>query len=212
VKSKMSSRKQNNLTFSTLADTIRRVDTELARQAVRAVNISLTLRNWLIGYYIAEYEQSGADRAKYGARLLEKLTLRLEQDGMVSVAARSLRQYRQFFQVYPGIWRSPSAKSLDHMLPTGIRRTLSAKFKKVPPEVASMDSIQKLSFSHFAELIKIDDDIKLTFYEIECIRGGWSVRELKRQIGRSADRQIGRSAASIMSAPGYQRTRKNSPS
>jgi len=43
--------------------------------------------------------------------------------------------------------------------------------------------VQKLSFSHFAELIKIDDSTKRAFYEIECIKGGWSVRELKRQIG-----------------------------
>ncbi len=171
------------LNFSTLANTIRQVDTELATQAVRAVNVSLTLRNWLIGFYIAEYEQNGTDRAKYGAKLLEKLALRLEQDGITGVAARSLRLYRQFFKVYPGIWRTPSAKSLDSMLPAGIRGTLSAKSEKEPPEVPSVDLIQQLSFSHFAELIKIDDDTKRAFYEVECIRGGWSVRELKRQIG-----------------------------
>ena len=46
-----------------------------------------------------------------------------------------------------------------------------------------MDLIQRLSFSHFAELIAISDETKRLFYEIECIRGNWSVRELKRQIG-----------------------------
>ena len=175
--------KLEKLNFSTLAINIRRIDRELAAQAARAVNLSLTLRNWLIGFYITEYEQNGTDRAKYGARLLEKLALSLEQDGMTGVAARSLRQYRQFFQIYPGIWQTPSAKSLDHMLPSGIRGSLSAKLEKAISEVHSPNLIQKLSFSHFAELIKIDDPLKRAFYEVECIKGGWSVRELKRQIG-----------------------------
>jgi hypothetical protein len=49
------------------ARSIRGIDAELAAQAGRAVNVSLTLRNWLIGYHIAVYELSGADRARYGA-------------------------------------------------------------------------------------------------------------------------------------------------
>ena len=43
------------------------------RQAVQAVNLALTLRNWLIGYHIVEYQQHGSDRARYGERLLETL-------------------------------------------------------------------------------------------------------------------------------------------
>ncbi len=48
--------------------------------------------------------------------------------------------------------------------------------------IPASELIQKLSFSHFAELIGVADDTKRAFYEIECIRGNWSVRELKRQI------------------------------
>jgi len=176
-----------NLTFSTLADTIRRVDTELSAQASRAVNISLTLRNWLIGFYIAEYEQNGTDRAEYGSRLLEKLSSRLDKGSMSGAAPRSLRQYRQFYLVYPEIWQTPSAKFIGPLLPPSIRQTLSAK-SGITPETASAivlplsEMAQKLSFSHFAELIMIDDETKRRFYEVECIKGGWSVRGLKRQI------------------------------
>jgi predicted nuclease of restriction endonuclease-like (RecB) superfamily len=164
------------------------VHEELSAQAGRAVNISLTLRNWLIGYYIAEYEQSGADRAEYGLRLLENLSSHLAKGGMDGVAARSLRQYRQFYLVYPGIWQTPSAKSLETFVPSSIRQTLPAKLTKTSlqpthPTIPASDLLQKLSFSHFAELIAIPDETKRTFYEIECIRGNWSVRELKRQIG-----------------------------
>jgi len=174
--------------FGKLVGMIRHVHEELAAQAGKAVNISLTLRNWLFGCYIAEYEQSGADRAEYGARLLENLSSHLAEGGMEGVAARSLRQYRQFYLVYPGIWQTPSAKSLENFVPLSIRQTLPAKSMRTlsqpkQPVIPASDLFQKLSFSHFAELIAIPDETKRTFYEIECIRGNWSVRELKRQIG-----------------------------
>jgi predicted nuclease of restriction endonuclease-like (RecB) superfamily len=42
--------------------------------------------------------------------------------------------------------------------------------------------ITNISFSHLAELIKIDDPLKRLFYEVETIKGTWGVRELRRQI------------------------------
>ena len=42
--------------------------------------------------------------------------------------------------------------------------------------------LSSLSFSHFTEILELDDPLKRVFYEVECIRGGWSVRELRRQI------------------------------
>ena len=49
--------------------------------------------------------------------------------------------------------------------------------------VAASDILTKLSFSHISELLQCDTATKRAFYELECIRGNWSVRELKRQIG-----------------------------
>ena len=40
----------------------------------------------------------------------------------------------------------------------------------------------KLSWSHYCELLTISDPDRRSFYEKECIRSKWSVRELKRQI------------------------------
>ena len=174
--------------FEKLVATIRQVHDEMAAQAGRVVNLSLTLRNWLIGCYIAEYEQNGADRAEYGARLLENLSSHLDEAGMDGVASRSLRQYRQFYLIYPGIWQTSSAKTLEHLIPVSIWQTLPAKSQTTSPQysrsaIPALELIQKLSFSHFAELIALSDETKRSFYEIECIRGNWSVRELKRQIG-----------------------------
>ncbi|MEA1947993.1 MAG: DUF1016 N-terminal domain-containing protein [Thermodesulfobacteriota bacterium] len=107
---------------------------------------------------------------------------------MEGMASRSLRQYRQFYSIYPEIWQTPSAKTLDRLIPASIRQTLPAKSQSESPQytkpaVPALELIQKLSFSHFAELITISDETKRNFYEIECMRGNWSIRELKRQIG-----------------------------
>jgi len=174
--------------FEELVSVIRQVHEEMAAQAGKAANLSLTLRNWLIGFYIAVYEQNGADRAEYGARLLENLSSRLAEGGMDGIASRSLRQYRQFYLIYPEIWQTPSAKTLERLIPNSIWQTLPAKLQTSPPiqkqpAIQALELIQKLSFSHFAELIAISDETKRVFYEVECILGNWSVRELKRQIG-----------------------------
>ena len=43
----------------------------------------------------------------------------------------------------------------------------------------------KLSWSHYCELLIISDPDRRSFYEKECERSGWSVREMKRQIATS---------------------------
>ena len=106
---------------------------------------------------------------------------------MEGVAARSLRQYRQFFATYPEIWQTLSAKSSEALIPSSIRQTLPLESPvsspaREPISVERWDVFRKLSFSHFAEMIAITDETKRLFYEVECIRGNWSIRELKRQI------------------------------
>lgn len=187
---------EKELTFNRLVNSIRQIHDQMDVQVSKAVNISLTLGNWAFGFYIHEYEQNGADRAKYGTRLLENLSSHLSETGMDGVAARSLRQYRQFYLTYSRMWQTPSAKFLQSLIPPSIWQTLPANslsnsqgadsqtVPAVPAQfgIPAAELIQKLSFSHFAELIAMNDDLKRAFYEIECIRGNWSVRELKRQI------------------------------
>ena len=94
---------KNELTFDHLVDSIRQVHKQLASQAGRAVNISLTLRNWIIGYYIEVYERNGADRASYGDRLMDDLAASLQKQGLSRCERRELYRYRQFFLIYPQI-------------------------------------------------------------------------------------------------------------
>jgi len=92
--------------FQTLVESIRSVDERLKIRAARAVNASLTLRNWLIGFYIQECEQVGSDRAEYGDRLIETLAAELQQKGVSRSEPRELRRYRLFYQRYPQIRES----------------------------------------------------------------------------------------------------------
>jgi len=151
-------------------------------QAINSVSKSLTLRNWIIGYYIVEYEQMGQDRAKYGDKLIVNISKKLSH--IKGMSTTNLKLFKMFYLSYPQISQTVSNQfKLEHQK----RQTVSDQLLTVP--------IQKLllvcTFSHFVELVKIDDDLKRTFYEVETIRGNWSVRELKRQIDSQTHERIG---------------------
>ena len=113
------------MNFSALIHTIQQTHTALQQQAVKAINRSLTIRNWLIGYYIVEFEQNGDDRAKYGERLLSKLAVELKDKKVSNIHERELRRYREFYLVYPQL-----AKAIHLIaLPEKIRGTLSPILK-----------------------------------------------------------------------------------
>lgn len=177
--------KTRGLDFTSLVTTIRAIHEQCVSEAKRAVNLSLTLRNWVIGAYIREYEQKGADRAKYGTRLLEKLSESLVTGLDRCYTGRYLGLCRQIFDVYPHIRKSLISESRLLSLPAdlgnagarGIRKSPISKFSLAPRFL-----LERLSFTHLVELISISDPLKRAFYEVECIRGNWSVRELKRQI------------------------------
>ncbi len=151
--------------------------------AANAVNTSLTLRNWIIGYYIVEYEQKGEDRAKYGEKLLERLEEKFKSTDIKSLTARRFRDYRLLYVIYPQIRRSLSAEFIKGVLPDKFRNNIVSQYQETDNNSLPGDVlVSKLSYSHLELLIRIDNKQKRTFYEIECIKGTWSVRELKRQI------------------------------
>jgi predicted nuclease of restriction endonuclease-like (RecB) superfamily len=151
--------------------------------AGRAVNTSLTLRNWVIGGYIQQYEQRGADRAEYGEFLLDRLAENLQHHGLPRMSARELRRYRLLFQRYPRMWESLTP-DLQKQLPAPAVSASTIRESATPewPSVPTKSLVENLSFTHFVELLALADPAQRTFYEIECLRGNWSVRELKRQI------------------------------
>ena len=183
--------------FKQLVNSITVVHKQLQQQAVNAVNRLLTFRNWLIGFYIVEYEQNGNDRAKYGTQLLSNLAL--EFKNVKGLDERSFRNFRLLYNYYPQIGLYIKEMSIRgsltpeltepvlNILPARLeyvvkRGSLTTESDKLKNRVSGHHIVTKLSYTHLEQLIRINDDVKRTFYEIECIKGTWSVRELKRQI------------------------------
>ena len=79
-------RQHDLMNFESLVGRINQVQDVLQAQAAHAVNLSLTARNWLVGYYIVEYEQHGEDRAKYGDNLINRLAKEINRKALSLVA------------------------------------------------------------------------------------------------------------------------------
>lgn len=187
--------------LDTLVQHISDVQHALQGAAAHAVNLSLTARNWLVGFYIVEYEQHGKDRAQYGANIINTLSKRLKCRGM---EPRRLREYRQFYMIYPQLgveielylkkmvpvvlsqttiqkWRLPTAilqdteKERDE---TCLSPITTGKLWHTPPDKL----FNRLSASHLIYLSNIKNDLKRTFYEQEAIHGCWTIKELDRQV------------------------------
>ena len=86
------------MTFERLVNRIQTIQSGLQQQAAHAVNLALTVRNWLMGCYIVEFEQHGEDRAEYGTKLLKRLEDQLHTKGLTE---RRFREFRRLYLVYP---------------------------------------------------------------------------------------------------------------
>jgi hypothetical protein len=107
--------------FDLLVNSIEQTHSHFQQQASKAVNVSLTLRNWLIGFYIVEYEQKGEDKAKYGEKLLTKLAERCTS--IKGLDERTFRNFRLLYLYYPQI---QSLITLQSQIPP-IRRSLTTE-------------------------------------------------------------------------------------
>ncbi|WP_196213026.1 PDDEXK nuclease domain-containing protein [Bacteroides cellulosilyticus] len=191
------------MNFEQLATIITDTHQQLQQSAVKAVNQHLTVRNWLIGFYIVEFEQNGEDRAAYGEQLLKNLEQRINQKAL----SITLFQWsRKFYLSYPQfnlliihsfmlICETPSHKLVGNGEKL-IYETLSHKLqnsgnKEDKKSIPAEKLLSSISFSHFIELMKIDNPIKRMYYEMLTIQTGLSVRELKRQIGALSYERVG---------------------
>ena len=176
------------MNFEALVKHICTIQNTLQAQAAHAVNLALTSRNWLMGCYIVEFEQNGEDRAVYGEQLLKKLEQRLKTKGLNE---RRFREFRRLYLVYPQL-----KEQVLHYIMAGneIRRLataesdngvwkLSAEHPQAETWMIPADRLfNRLSSTHLNTISGIENPVKRAFYEMETIRGCWSVKELERQI------------------------------
>lgn len=131
------------------------------RASARSVNSAMTTTYWHIGRIIVEREPRGARRAEYGAPLLEGLAEDLSKRFGRGFSRRNIEQMRAFYLAWPGAPRLPSKKA----------QTASALSRSFA-----------LPWSHYVRLLAVSNDEARAFYEEEALRGGWTIRQLARQV------------------------------
>ncbi len=153
--------------------------------AARSVNASMTAAYWLIGRRIVEFEQSGEERAEYGAALVERLAADLTGEFGRGFSRQNIQNMRLFYLSYqPGQIRQTPSGILAAEPVTAICQTVSGEFEQNSVE-AGFDDLRKafpLPWSAYVRLLSVKNESAREFYEAEALLGGWSVRQLDRQI------------------------------
>jgi hypothetical protein len=172
--------------YASLVAAIGEVHRRAQSGAAGAVNRHLLMRNWLIGARLVEFEQNGADRARYGVGLLKRLSADLCRRGIEGCSPQMLERMWAFYAEYPQIGSEipSSATSISRASPgkKGLTNS-SSLMRKSSPRPLPASSLLRLSWTHFIELLRLGDLWQRAFYENECLKASWSVRQLQRQIG-----------------------------
>jgi len=192
--------------LNNLAEIIVETHNVFQKTAVRSVNKFLSIRNWLIGYHIVEYEQHGEDRATYGSSLLTNLSKRINKKGLGLTTIKNARLfYNEYAFLAPSILSHISntvSQNEIRQLPTDELEIIDSERDKNRQSQAdelenSLDYCNnllfKVSFTHFVELLKIEDLTKRRFYELMIIKSTLSVTDLKQQISSLAYERVGMS-------------------
>ncbi len=189
---------RKDVSFDELVNVVKLTHSATQAGAVRAINRMQTMRNWIIGYYIAEFELKGRERAEYGERLLAKLAERVAVKGL---SREILTLCRTFYKFYPqmscllGIQSRKTGQigdtsnrqlELSDNQDFEISDSVNHQFMSSPESI-----ISKLSFSHLRVLLPIEDPLVRFFYEQQCMRETWSVRELRRQVTSNLHIRVG---------------------
>jgi predicted nuclease of restriction endonuclease-like (RecB) superfamily len=146
------------------------------RTSARAVNAIMTATYWTVGRRIVEHEQHGEERATYGEELIERLSRDLSAQLGRGFGRSNLFQMRAFYLAYRDI-QTPSGPRRAKKIQTSSGLSASA------PSAADVAPRFPLPWSHYARLLTLSNPEARSFYEAEALRGGWTGRQLERQIG-----------------------------
>lgn len=163
-KTQLVKRDKDSGSYRTVLDEITELLQSARRTSARAVNTIMTTVYWDIGRRIVEYEQQGRSRAGYGEKLLERLSADLGKRFGRGFGLINLRQMRRFYLEWP----QPQ-----------IRQTVSDESQH---SAQAGSAPFPLPWSHYVKLLALKEPEARAFYEAETLRGGWSVRQLDRQI------------------------------
>ena len=148
----------NDKEYLTLIDNISKVVKQAHQRLATAFNTTMLDTNWEIGRYIVEFEQHGNARAKYGDNLINRLSKDLTTRLGKGYSKTNLLYIRKFYYTFA------KDEKMSHLF---------AQKGETPPH--------SLSWSHYFEILKLEDPLEISFYMHQCEQEHWSVGELKHQ-------------------------------
>ncbi len=162
---------------------------EAKKQVVRNVNSVMVFTYYHIGRMIVEDEQQGNKRAEYAKETIANLSNALTKEYGKGFSITNLEYFRKFYKAYTAsipqsvIEELKKKKSQKASAELQLKKyeTLSRKFNNI----SDFADLFPLSWTHYVQLIKIDNKDERKFYEIETLQNNWSVRELQRQFHSS---------------------------
>jgi len=161
--------------YDAMLDRVVQLIDEARRSSARAVNAVMTATYWLIGRYIVEFEQSGKFKAQYGKEIIDQLASDLTPRFGRGFTRSNLFHMRAFYAAKARIVQTVSGKS-------AIRKERALVLRQPPESIATLATCFLLPWSAYVRLLSVKNEQARKFYETEAMRGGWSVRQLNRQI------------------------------
>jgi predicted nuclease of restriction endonuclease-like (RecB) superfamily len=174
--------------YDAMLDRVVRLIDEARRASARSVNAIITGTYWLIGHHIVEFEQSGKSKAEYGDEVIDRLASDLTTRFGRGFTRSNLFHMRAFYAANPRIVQTLSGQlQLPGKVQTASGKSARPKsralvLRQPADSIASLTNAFPLPWSAYVRLLSVKSEQARKFYETEALRGGWSVRQLDRQI------------------------------
>lgn len=166
----------NKIVSNSFFEEIASILEDARSKAKSAVNLCMVYSYYEVGRHIVEEEQEGNYRAEYGTKLIENLSVFLNERFGKGYSATNLRQMRKFYQIYS---EDKIQQTVSAELTGEIQQKASAELAAYPQTETGRKFF--LSWSHYLKLMRISNVDERHFYEIEAARNDWSITELNRQ-------------------------------
>jgi predicted nuclease of restriction endonuclease-like (RecB) superfamily len=155
------------------------------RASARVVNSLMTATYWEMGRRIVEHEQRGQHRAGYGEELLTRLSADLTKRFGRGFSVDNLERARKFFLTFTSGKKSATTlrisapADLSPISATALRKSQGGEMIEWLRDIAARFP---LPWSHYTRLLRLRSAFAVEFYHIEAVRGGWTVKQLERQM------------------------------
>ena len=141
--------------------------------AVKQVNLIQLMTYYSIGRWIVEEQQEGNTRAKYGQQVIKNLSEKLLNEFGRGFSGDTLKNARKFYLIY------------KERISETVFSLFAIEKSETVFSLSNEDVPFQLSWSHYLQLMRIENANERNFYEIEAVKSNWSVRTLQRQYNSS---------------------------